>query len=279
MERGTKDRLKKLIPPGIIGSYHQLRLWSIDLKFSYYRATLKGNQFECAVCDQQFSRFLPDGYPIPVLDKLQVIGAGERDNCVCPNCRSKDRDRWLFLFLSQETGFFKNKKKLLHLAPERCLRNVFGRLANLDYINADLNPDHADVQMDITDIQYPDNHFDVILCNHVLEHIPDDGKAMRELLRVLKPGGWAILQVPISLKLSETYEDFSVTTPAEKERHFGQFDHVRIYGQDYVGRLKNAGFDVRIYDPVSVLGQQVLKKQSLNPKEKLYLCYKEMSQN
>ena len=115
---------------------------------------------------------------------------------------------------------------------------------NIDYLTADLNPEGVMVKMDITDIDYPDSTFDTIICNHVLEHIIDDHKAMSELHRVLKPGGWAILQVPISFSLDKTFEDASVTAPEEREQVFGQCDHVRIYAPDYIDRLEQAGFQV-----------------------------------
>ncbi len=142
---------------------------------------------------------------------------------------------------------FTEPVKLLHLAPEKPLMDLFIKQNNIDYLTADLNPEQVMVKMDITAIQYPDNIFDAILCNHVLEHIPDDRKAMRELYRVLKPGGWAILQVPVSKILEQTYDDITITSPQDREKYFGQKDHVRIYGKDYTQRLKEAGFTVDAY--------------------------------
>lgn len=130
------------------------------------------------------------------------------------------------------------------MAPEPALSAVIGKHSNIDYLTADLNSASAMVKMDITEIDYPDQSFDVIICNHVLEHIIDDSRAMSELRRVLKSGGWGILQVPISLSLAQTYEDFSITDPTEREQVFGQSDHVRIYAIDYLDRLKESGFQV-----------------------------------
>jgi SAM-dependent methyltransferase len=136
--------------------------------------------------------------------------------------------------------------KLLHVAPEWGLGVWLRSLPGLDYISADLDRPDVDLNLDLTNIPFPDSTFHAIICCHVLEHIPDDAKAMSEILRILKRGGWAILQTPISLTLSQTYEDFSITDPAEREQAFGQSDHVRIYAVDYVNRLKRAGFKVEV---------------------------------
>ena len=124
---------------------------------------------------------------------------------------------------------------------------IFKHQKNIDYLTADIDPEMVMEHMDITNIQYPENSLDAIICNHVLEHIPDDRKAMEELYRVLKPGGWAILQVPFSKILKKTFEDATVTTSQDREQIFGQTDHVRIYGKDYTSRLKQAGFEVEEY--------------------------------
>jgi ubiquinone/menaquinone biosynthesis C-methylase UbiE len=133
---------------------------------------------------------------------------------------------------------------MLHVAPEKGLAKRFQEAPNLDYLSADLDPERAMVAMDLTDIQYPDDTFDVIYCSHVVEHIPDDRRALRELYRVLKPGGWAMIHAPILRET--TFEDASVTSPEERTRVFGQWDHVRSYGEDYVDRLREAGFEVSV---------------------------------
>ncbi|MEM9023365.1 MAG: methyltransferase domain-containing protein, partial [Bacteroidota bacterium] len=155
--------------------------------------------------------------------------------------------------------------------PEQRLRHKLKRMTNVQYINADLDPRLADVQMDITAIPHGDNHFDLVICNHVLEHIPDDRLAMRELFRVLKPGGQAILQVPIGLTLEQTIEDPSITDPAEREVRFGQFDHLRIYGQDYSDRLAEAGFDVQVHYPQQFLGEELIERHALIGEELVYV--------
>ncbi len=108
----------------------------------------------------------------------------------------------------------------------------------------DLYSPIADVKADICNLPFEDNNFDVILCNHVLEHIPDDKKAMQELFRVLKPGGWGIFQIPQDINRKNTFEDNSITDPKERAKIFGQYDHVRIYGLDYFEKLRSVGFEV-----------------------------------
>ena len=166
---------------------------------------------------------------------------------LCPVCGTVDRGRLLYLFLVNKTDIFEKPKKLLHVAPEVCLQDILRSKANIDYLTADISQKNVMIEMDITDIQFPDESFDAIICNHVLEHIIDDGKAMSELYRTLKPGGWAILQVPLSLTLKNTYEDASITTEAAREQAFGQNDHVRIYAADYKDRLTHAGFTVEVF--------------------------------
>jgi SAM-dependent methyltransferase len=177
-----------------------------------------------------------------VLLEKKVVGGGPRDHDLCPRCNASDRERLVYLYLVNKTKIFDDKVRLLHVAPEEKLGKVLSDKGNIDYLSADLNMAGVMVRMDISHIAYKDAAFGVIICNHVLEHIPDDQQAMSELYRVLTPGGWAILQVPISLMLSRTYEDSAIVTPEERERAFGQGDHVRLYARDYKARLEQVGF-------------------------------------
>jgi ubiquinone/menaquinone biosynthesis C-methylase UbiE len=152
-------------------------------------------------------------------------------------------------------------------------------MPNLDYISADLNSPYAMLNMDVTDILFGESLFDVILCSHVLEHIEDDQKAIREFHRVLKPGGWAILQVPVASKLEETLEDAKVKTPEERELAFGLKEHVRIYGLDYKDRLENAGFTVDVDQYVKSLSPEIVRAFSLDKDENIYFCTKPLKQN
>ena len=183
------------------------------------------------------------------------------------------RHRLIWLYLFAKTDLFNGQpKNMLHIAPERQLSQLFQRTAYLDYLSGDLFDPSAMVRIDVTSIQYPDNAFDVIYCSHVLEHVLDDRKGMREIFRVLKPGGWAILQVPVTAQL--TFEDTAVIRPEDRERVFGQYDHVRQYGPDYADRLAEAGFSVRVDGFVRGLGKRTVKRFGLAVDENVYFCRK-----
>ena len=190
-----------------------------------------GRRF-CPVCNASFRAFRSAGNPL-------------RRDAQCPACGALERHRLLWLYLKSRTNLFDGvPKKVLHVAPEICLENKLRAELGKDYVTADLENSRAMVKLDITDITYRDGYFDVIYCSHVLEHVPDDRKAMREFYRVLNPNGWAILLVPITAEV--TFEDASVVSPQERLRLFGQEDHVRQYGPDYIDRLKECGFRVQV---------------------------------
>jgi len=189
-----------------------------------------GNKVECAVCNHHYKKFLPYGR----------INA--RENALCPNCLSLERHRLMWLYLKNKTNFFSEKLNVLHIAPEPCFINRFEKLHGNNYITADIESPLAKVKMDIHQIPFGENHFDVVFCNHVLEHVQDDIKAMSEINRVLKPNGWAILQIPFFSPVPEkTFEDNSITDKREREKIFGQDDHVRKYGHDYTQRIAQSG--------------------------------------
>ncbi|NNE03526.1 MAG: class I SAM-dependent methyltransferase [Eudoraea sp.] len=197
---------------------------------------LKGTEFTDPIDGKQFRRFLPYGYEKP------------RENVLSPSTLSLERHRLLWLYLKNETKFFSKPYTVLHFAPEQAFYKRFRKLINLNYTTTDLNSPLADVKADICNLPFKDNSFDVILCNHVLEHIPDDRKAMSELFRILKPGGWGIFQIPQDLTRANTFEDNSITDKKERARVFGQYDHVRIYGRDYFDKLRSVGFQVTEID-------------------------------
>lgn len=272
MNRAFKEKIKKILPSPIFNVYHYLRWWVNIAKRYYYKYKYKGKKYHCVFCQHTYQRFMPDGLNFEVIKRHQIVSAGIRANCLCPNCLSKDRERLLYLFLQQKTNVFTGKQavQLLHFAPEKCLKTAIQKQVHISYTNADLNPKAADVVMDITNISYPSNTFDVIICNHVLEHIPNDALAMQELHRVLKPTGWAVLQVPYAPNLVQTIEDANIRTPWEREQYFGQADHVRIYGQDYTDRLQRAGFAVNIWYPTDFLPTLTIEKQALIPNEPIF---------
>ena len=183
----------------------------------------------------------------------------------------------LWLHLKEQRNFFIDPLTVLHFAPEDALRAALSSLPNLDYITADIEPGRAMREIDITDIPFDADRFDVILCIHVLEHIPDDHKALSELFRILKPGGWAILQSPIDRQRRETFEDPTIVSPKERERLFGQRDHVRVYGRDYSARLEQTGFNVTIEDYAKRLSPQQIAQCALGTDLDIFVCSKAAS--
>jgi len=227
------------------------------MKFIY-----KGNNVECPVCSSTFSKMLPYGR------------ITSRENALCPECMSLERHRLMWIYLQNRTTFFKAPSKLLHIAPEHCFIDRFEKLKNIEYITADIESPLAKVKMDIHDIPFTENTFDIVFCNHVLEHVDDDIRAMQEILRVLKPSGWAIFQSPIDPKRAITFEDKSIMDPAEREKMHGQDDHMRTYGLDYADRIRRSGFIVKEDNYVKELPTDLVKRYCLHPGETIYLCSK-----
>jgi len=240
---------------------------------SYYKYS--GNRFYCSICRSSFSTFFEFGFSNPTIEKYSIVGAGLSPYGTCPRCLSNDRERHVFLYLQKHhPELFIKQLKMLHIAPEKNLWELFRRQKNIDYIPAGLDMQLASVNMDITNISEGDNSFDVVICNHVLEHIVDDVLAMSELFRVMKQGGFAILQVPISFVIDKTIEDSAVVDPNERREKFGQSDHVRIYGIDYISRLESVGFSVEMVDFVSEFSADEVERYSLIPEEKIFVCRK-----
>lgn len=232
---------------------------------------------KCPICHAHFNEYLQTGTTAKVWNQYVGIGAGLR-KAVCPACHSADRERLVFLFF-RDHYFAENKDKhikLLHIAPESNLSKYLMKHPNVEYTAGDkrcegyLYPDYVrDIDiMDLHDIA--DNTYDVVICNHVLEHVPDDIVAMKELRRIIKPDGIAILQVPYALKLEKTFEDKTIVTPDGRFEAYGQSDHVRLYGMDYKDRLERAGFRVKI----SEISKDYPAKYGLNCNENLFVCYK-----
>ncbi|MDE1207741.1 class I SAM-dependent methyltransferase [Tenacibaculum larymnensis] len=225
---------------------------------------LKGDNFTDPIDGKSFRKLLPYGY------------GKQRPNALSPSTLSLERHRLMWLFLQQESNFFSSEKKLkvLHIAPEQCFLDLFRKQSNLEYTTSDLESPIADVKADICDLPFENNSFDVVFCNHVLEHIPDDTKAMQELYRVMKTGGFGIFQIPQDLSREVTFEDNSITDPKERAEIFGQYDHVRVYGRDYFNKLRSIGFTVDEIDYTKKIAPEKLERFALMKGEILPVCYK-----
>jgi len=206
------------------------------------------------VCGNHYRKFLPYG-------RLNA-----RENALCPGCLSLERHRLTWLWLKEKTDFFTSQKAVLHIAPENCFIGPFRKQHGSGYVTADIESPLADVRMDIMAMPFTEGSFDVIFCSHVLEHVRDDIRAMQEIRRVLKPGGWAILQVPFFAPIPDrTFEDPSVTDAFQREKLFGQSDHVRRYGRDFASRIASSGLMVKEDDFAFSLGPETCRLYGLVP--------------
>jgi SAM-dependent methyltransferase len=249
--------LKHFLKMNVLPGY----LWVRSLKYV-------GNKVYCPCCKGRFSRFIEVG--------------PKREPMLCPRCRSNDRDRFFWFFLEANPDFLKPGIKLLHVSPEMIYYKRFRKIPNVDYIAGDkfilqfgATYPKGTVYLDITDMpQYADNTFDFIFCSHVLEYIKDDGKALKELFRVLKTGGKAIISVPIRFGHYDTIEDFNITDPKEQERIFGDTGHLRYYGEDYAKKVEKAGFKTNFIPVADFIPSEFIEKSVIKPRDIVHLCYK-----
>ena len=241
------------------------RPWLISMSI-FFRPIIKwyfkGTRFTDPIDGSSYRKFLPYGY--------QKI----RENALCPGTLSLERHRLLWLYLERETNFIDNAIKVLHVAPEQVFYQKFRTFSHWEYTTTDLHSPLAEIKADLCELPFQDNYYDLILCNHVLEHIPEDQKAMQEMYRVLKPGGTLIAQVPLEENRTETFEDNSITDKATRTEIFGQYDHVRIYGTDYYTRLESVGFDSHAIDFLKKLTSQEKQKFALPYSEKIPIAIK-----
>ncbi|MBK9283534.1 MAG: methyltransferase domain-containing protein [Sphingobacteriaceae bacterium] len=227
--------------------------------FIYY-----GKRYEDPISGKTYRKFLPYGYG----------GRAKRKNVLCPGSLSLERHRLLWLYLKDKTNFFTAKHKVLHIAPEQCFYKIFRKMENLDYTTGDYNSPIADIHFDLHSAPFKDNTFDVIFCNHVLEHVNDANQCMRELYRIMRPGGWGIFQVPLDATRETTLEDKNIITEADREKHYWQKDHLRLFGLDYKDKLTQAGFQVIVDDYVNTLGEKLIDRYRLPKGEMIYFCRK-----
>ncbi|MBK9290633.1 MAG: methyltransferase domain-containing protein [Bacteroidetes bacterium] len=259
---------------------YALRKLKLRIKGLYY----SGNTFFCPLCNRFYRKFLDGGEHHEVLIKMQVIGAGRRPNMVCPGCHSTDRDRLLHTFFCHGSDIPFPDARMLHIAPEPALYDWFMRryrekphnyIAGVKYHEGYYYNQSIQL-LDLTALPFPDESFDLLMANHVLEHIKAEQKALSEIHRVLRPGGMAILQVPWSPLLETTIEEESEMSETDRARHFGQADHVRLYGKDYPKRLEMAGFLVERIDIQHInMDQNYLESIAINKNEIIFLANKQ----
>ena len=248
------------------------------VKLFFKKIFYLGTRYYCNCCGSHVRRFCSGGEDLPPILENKIIGAGFREQDYCPVCKSTYRHRLVWLYLNN-LKIWKNHLSVLHIAPEEMIARKLRRLKQIKYITGDTNPGRyrhytSAIRLDITHLPFEDDTFDVIICNHVLEHISDDRQAMNELFRVLKPEGFSMVQVPISEVLEKTFEDKTVLTEEERLKHFGQKDHIRIYGKDYFKRLTSSGFKVTVYNPFEESSHPMLEKLALDPVERVFIASK-----
>jgi SAM-dependent methyltransferase len=251
------NSLKEVLPPAI---FYALR----DCKKSVQKINFRGNNVYCACCGCSFRAFAPFGVP-------------RSPNRICLQCDSLERHRLLWMFLEKRTDLFTTPCRLLHVAPEKVFFNKFKRTASIDYYPADLFPRDYPAGtklLDLLDPGIPVHSFDVIICNHVFQYIVEDRKAIKNVYHMLKPGGWAILQVPIDISREESLEDYAITNPRDRERVYGLSEHVRWYGRDYASRLQEAGFQVEMLDFIGEFSQEETARYGFWKGEKIFYCKK-----
>jgi len=227
-------------------------------------ALYRGNAVSCPVCEKSFSKFLSYGSEV-----------AHRDNVLCPYDLTLERHRLMWLYLKNHSNFFTQANlAVLHMAPEQCFIDRFKAQQNLNYLTADIVSPIADMHFDLHQIPLENDRFDVVFCNHVMEHVQDPNQCMSELFRVLKPGGWAIMQVPQDFTRETTYEDPSIVSEADREKHYWQKDHVRLFGKDYPSYLERVGFQTTAFDLNAHYTQEEIARFRLMKEEVLYIFKK-----
>ena len=269
-----KVLFRNLIPYQIVVSLK-------EAKQSIQSLFLSGKNFECPFCGGKYRKLLPGGVNLPFFKDNKIIGGGRRVNMLCPRCHSTDRDRLIYYYLTSNSLLSKPNLTLLHIAPEPSLKKYLKGFSNITYTSGDKFEKGYDgyyyskdtLSLDLTSLSFSDNSFDVVICNHVLEHIVNEKQALNEIYRVLKPGGWAIIQVPIASELVQTVEN-NADSDEKRILKYGQRDHVRLYGLDYLTRLKNHGFTVKDWSPAKHYDQSLINKYAINALEKVFIASK-----
>lgn len=239
-----------------------LEMASMELFLAARGVLFRGSSYECPVCGASLRAFTHGGGSLRV-----------RERGYCPRCNAKARHRRVWLHCRHHTDLFERELRVLHVAPKYCLSRRMVRMHNVDYVAVDLvSGPHVTMIGDITDLKVPDDSFDAILSVHVLEHVDDDRAAIREMWRVLRPGGWAVVNVPLDLD-APTFEDASIVSPEARRRAFGEADHVRVYGRDICDRFRAAGFETTLFT-ADELDDEVVVRHGLTPDEHIIMCTK-----
>lgn len=244
--------LKKLLPPNL----------RLSLRMLFWRArgvVYLGQNVHCPLCTTSFRTFLPFGKPM-------------RAQAMCPRCNTVERHRLLWFYLVNELHIETRPLKVLHMAPEPIIQDRLKQLKNLDYLSADLVSPVAMQHVDLQALPFANNSFDLILCSHVLGHVPDDRKALRELCRVLRPQGVLLLQDHVNPQLHQTQEFPDSLTAQQRMTLYGQPDRCRNYGADFISRLQQEGFKVEAVDYTPPFSQKELQRLGLTYRETLYLA-------
>ena len=269
-----KAFVKNLIP-------YQVAISLKEVKQSIASIFLSGNEYECPFCGGKYRKLLPGGENLPFFKENKIIGGGRRLNMLCPRCHSTDRDRLIYLYLTSNALLSKQNISLLHIAPEPALKKFLKKFSNITYSCGDkfekgyngFYYDKDTKPLDLTSLPFSEKSFDIVICNHVLEHVVNEKKALNEIFRVLKPDGWAILQVPIACELAQT-KDNNADSDEKRVLLYGQRDHVRLYGLDYLSRLKEQGFNVKDWSPEKQCDQKQLDRYAINALEKVFIASK-----
>jgi len=269
-----KALIKRMAPPRLC----RVATRTLDrFKTAAFLCSSIGGSITCPFCGLHFKRMLPfAGARSRVFEREHIVGGEPFDHSECPWCGSFERERHAYLFLRDSMAVFNRRLRLLHVAPEPVLQRRLRRSKAIHAIRTDIHPGNRELDLvcDMTQIPLPSESIDAVVCNHVLEHIRDDRAAMREVFRVLKPGAWAMLQVPLAVTRATTEEDLSVDSDEERLRRYGQRDHVRLYGRDYPDRLASAGFVVERHDSREKFGEQYMRRYALISDEVIYLARK-----
>lgn len=240
-----------------------------------YERHVKTGDKECLLCSNRFDKYVGTGHDFEIFRKQNIIGGGYRKNGICPCCHGADRTRWVYWVLREYTDILKKKCVVVHFAPEKGLKEILEQNPNCDYYPGDIRGDGMGIhKIDVTNIVYADEMADYIIINHVMEHVKDEGKAISELKRVLKKDGKLIMSFPINT-MQETFEDDAIISELDREKYYGQKNHVRLYGTDYKIRFEGYGLKVQVYSPKDYLANEAIERYGLLRDDIVLICSKE----